>query len=160
MNRNCKVKDENIFLIEKNKIISDKKTVRNIFNKYFINVAENLATNMGTTTVKPGDYLTSPNASNFFVTPTDSNEVFDILNNLDPTKSCDIYGISPRYVTDARGFLSESLAELFNNSIEDHCFPNDQKFAKVLSTHKGKSKLNDMNYRPISVLPLFSKVLD
>ena len=115
---------------------------------------------MGTTTVEPGDYLTSPNTSNFFVTPTDSNEVLDILNNLDPTKSRDIYGISPRYVIDARGFLSESLAELFNKSIEDHCFPNDQKIAKVLPTHKGKSKLNHMNYRPISVLPIFSKVLE
>ncbi len=33
------------------------------------------------------------------------------------------------------------------------------KFAKVTSIHKSKSKLECGNYRPISILPIFSKIL-
>ncbi|MCP4484704.1 MAG: reverse transcriptase family protein, partial [Flavobacteriaceae bacterium] len=34
------------------------------------------------------------------------------------------------------------------------------KFAKVTPIHKGKSKLEIGNYRPISILPIFSKILE
>ena len=35
-----------------------------------------------------------------------------------------------------------------------------QKYAKVPPTHNGKPKMECSNYRPISFLPLFSKIIE
>ena len=56
---------------------------------------------------------------------------------------------------DSKCFLADSLSLLFNRSVEDHRFPDDLKYAKVLPTHKGKFKMECSNYRPISLLPLY-----
>ena len=61
---------------------------------------------------------------------------------------------------DSKHFLADTLSLLLNRSVEDHCFPDDLKYAKVLPTHKGKSKMEYSNYRPISLLPLFSKIIE
>ena len=72
----------------------------------------------------------------------------------------DIYNISPKMMHDAKYFLSDALCSLFNKSVTEHCFPDNLKYAKVLPIHEGKSKLECGNYRPISLLPLFSKILE
>ena len=69
----------------------------------------------------------------------------------------DFYSI---LITDSKFFLAGTLCKLFNKSIQDHCFPSDLKFAKVLPSHKGKSKMDCKNYRPVSVLPIFSKIME
>ena len=38
--------------------------------------------------------------------------------------------------------------------------PNDWKVAKVVALHKGCVKDNMTNYRPISILPVISKILE
>jgi hypothetical protein len=45
-----------------------------------------------------------------------------------------------------------------NLSINTGVFPDSLKVAKVTSIHKKNDPLNKSNYRPISVLPIFSKV--
>ena len=104
--------------------------------------------------------MKNPNINNFFTSPTSKEEVLDILKELDPTKAGDIYRISPKYAIDSRFFLSEVLCTLFNKSVEEHAFPDDLKLAEIAPIHKGKSKLDYTNYRPISILPIFSKVIE
>ena len=105
-------------------------------------------------------YLEDPNKNNFFITPTDPQEVLNLIKEIDPKKACDIYNISPKFITYSKFFLADTLCKLFNKSIQDHCFPSDLKFTKVLPSHKGKSKMDCKNYRPISVLPIFSKIIE
>ena len=96
--------------------------------------------------------MKNPNINNFFICPTSKEEVFDILKELDPTKAGDIYRISPKYAIDSRFLLSEFLCTLFNKSVEEHTFPDDLKLPEIAPIHKGKSKLDYTNYRPISIL--------
>jgi hypothetical protein len=49
---------------------------------------------------------------------------------------------------------------LINLSINTGVFPDSLKVAKVTSIHKKNDPLNKSNYRPISVLPIFSKVYE
>ena len=74
-------------------------------------------------------YLQDPNKNNFFITPTDPQEVLNLIKEIDPKKACDIYNISPKFITDSKFFLADTLCKLFNKSIQDHCFPSDLKFA-------------------------------
>ena len=55
--------------------------------------------------------------------------------------------------------LCGPLKYLFNLSIEKGFFPDDIKIAKVTSIYKADDKSDLSNYRPISVLSYFSKIL-
>ena len=55
--------------------------------------------------------------------------------------------------------ISFILAHIFNHSFETGKFPDKLKFGNIIPIHKGDSKLIG-NYRPISLLPLFSKILE
>ena len=56
--------------------------------------------------------------------------------------------------------LCEPLKYLFNLSIVKRIFPDDLKIAKVTPIYKADNSSNVSNYRPISLLPCFSKMLE
>ena len=56
--------------------------------------------------------------------------------------------------------VSETLSTLYNKSFSQQIFPDHMKHATVTPLHKGGSKLDMTNYRPISVLPICSKILE
>ena len=45
-------------------------------------------------------------------------------------------------------------------SVKEGCFPSAMKSAKIVPIHKGDSMLVAGNYRPISLLPIFSKIFE
>ena len=82
------------------------------------------------------------------------------INNLDAKKSGDIYGISPKFVKIAATRITLPLTIIFNKSIREGYFPEKLKTAKIIPLHKGGSALTISNYRPISLLPIFSKIFE
>ena len=58
------------------------------------------------------------------------------------------------------GEINEPLKHLFNLSLENGIFPEKMKIAKVMPLCKNGDSENITNYRPISVLLCFSKVLE
>ena len=56
--------------------------------------------------------------------------------------------------------LCETLKYLFNLSIVKRIFPDDLKIAKITTIYKADNSSNIRNYRPISVLLCFSKMLE
>ena len=44
-------------------------------------------------------------------------------------------------------------------SLIEGCFPNELKIAKIIPLYKNGEKSQFINYRPISLLPLFSELL-
>ena len=56
--------------------------------------------------------------------------------------------------------LSTILTIIFNESITEGIFPTALKVAKVVPIHKGESIFEVSNYRPISLLPIFAKILE
>ena len=58
------------------------------------------------------------------------------------------------------GELCEPLQYLINLSFEKGIFPNDLKIAKVTPIFKAGNNTELSNYRPISALPCFSKILE
>ena len=56
--------------------------------------------------------------------------------------------------------ICSSLTSIFNLSISSNSFPDSWKIAKVSPLFKEGSLFDRSNYRPISVLPIISKILE
>lgn len=56
--------------------------------------------------------------------------------------------------------ISRSLAQLFNKSLRTGKFPSKLKRARVTAIFKKGDKCEPGNYRPISILPVLSKLLE
>ena len=86
-------------------------------------------------------------------------ELFDAIQQLNPSKSSGFDGISPKYIRIAAIILAPVLETLFNACFECGFFPNTLKIAKVIPVFKTGDKTKLTNYRPIS-LSCFSKILE
>lgn len=56
--------------------------------------------------------------------------------------------------------LAPRISELVNDSFQCGIFPDDMKLAKIIPIYKGGNKLLITNYRPISILPTISKIME
>ena len=106
------------------------------------------------------DYLKNPTNNSFYLNPTTPNEIEQLIHKLDCSKSSDIFDISIKIVKLSLAYISPILSNIFNKSFLDGIFPQKLKYAFVLPLHKGGSKLLLTNYRPISILPILSKILE
>ena len=52
------------------------------------------------------------------------------------------------------------LSIIFNKSLQEGIFPDSMKIAKVIPLYKSLDNSSMTNYRPISLLPVISKVLE
>ena len=98
----------------------------------------------------------------FLIKEADLDEVYKILKNLDVKKPTDIFGIPLKLVTMAANTLKSNnqIPILFNLSITQEIFPDKFKTGQINPVHKFESKMLYSNYRPMSILPLFSKVFE
>ena len=68
--------------------------------------------------------------------------------------------ISPRIIKQTYKCFLEPLVHISNISILHGVFPNELKIANVIPLYKGGESKLLVNYRPVSVLPVFSKLLE
>ena len=158
--RKSKAKISDIFLNSNGKLFTDQKTVSKMFNNYFINVADKLATTIPKPNTKFQDYLKNPNEHTIYLKETTPAEVDKLICGLDQNKAPDLYGISTKIVKMGGFVMAEIISYLFNMSIKHGKFPNFLQNAKVVPCHKDDSRLEMSNYRPISLLPTISKIFE
>ena len=61
---------------------------------------------------------------------------------------------------DAAEYISGPLSHIINLSLRSGLVPNEWKHARVLPVYKSGSTSSMDNYRPISILPAVSKILE
>ena len=94
------------------------------------------------------------------MSPVTSNEVNSLLENLDISKASDPYNFPVKMIKNISNIISSPLHTIFNQSLQSETYPDKLKYAKVSPIHKGGPKDILGNYIPISVLPIFSKILE
>ena len=75
-------------------------------------------------------------------------------------KSSEVDNISSHFLTLALPYIEDSLAFLFKTYIETSQFPDLWKVARIIPIFKEGDKTEKSNYRPISVLPVISKLFE
>ena len=71
-----------------------------------------------------------------------------------------IGNLGGRFLRDGAKVLAKSITVIFNLLVEKSVFPDECKIAKLKPLYKKGSKLEPKNYRPISLLPIVSKMFE
>ena len=108
----------------------------------------------------PIDYLSNRTYSSLFLTPVTSIEVNDLINILNPSKSVGPNSIPIKLLKIIGVCVSLLLTLLVNQSFQSGIFPDKLKIAKVISLFKKGNPEFPSNYRPISLLSIFSKIFE
>jgi len=163
-----KNKSNSNICLEKDKNISfDSKTNCEIFKNFFGNLAKELLNKLPTPTNRFGtdsintyyNHLNIRN-KNFSFKFTTEQIVLKLLQDIEPSKSAGIDNINGKFLKDGSYLLANPIKKLFNLSIKLSEFPELCKIAKVKPLYKKGNKLKTENYRPISLLPLISKIFE
>ena len=163
-------KSSNIKLMDdQNNLISDPTKIANIFNNHFSTVGTKVDSKIPHVPGSYKTYLTKKDINNkpflnpsysFFLSPTVPPEVAKIIDSLDLKKSTGPMSLPPFILKTYKDFFSFWLCQLVNLSFEVGIFPDMLKCARITPIHKKESKLNYLNYRPISLLSVFSKIFE
>ena len=105
------------------------------------------------------DYITQTETS-FFLNETNDSVVYEWIQSLPVNKATGLDEISCRLLKEAAQIVTPSLTFIINLSFKCGIFPIEWKAAKVLPVYKEGAQSNPDNYRPISVLPVISKIIE
>lgn len=149
-------------------IISDKRNNKtepkkhkispNRFNNYFINISNKLVGK-----IKPNGEVTNiviDPVLKFEFSPTSFNTVRDILKSLKNSNTKDVYGLSTNVLKGVSNIIINPITKLINLCIKNNIFPNKLKEALVIPIFKKGDPEDPNNYRPISLLPIISKIFE
>ena len=141
--------------------ISDPKTIADLFNDYFINIGPKIDSKINKAKKYYKDYLSGVKIKEtFFLSPVTSQEVFNIILSFDLNKSLGPNSIPIYILKISNLFFSHKLSDIANLCFETGVFPDLCKVAKVIPIYKKENPLLCENYRPISLLPIFSKIFE
>uniref|UniRef100_A0A1B6M0X3 Reverse transcriptase domain-containing protein n=2 Tax=Graphocephala atropunctata TaxID=36148 RepID=A0A1B6M0X3_9HEMI len=140
---------------------TDPLKIANHLNQYFTTIADQtLNTQPRTTLINLHEPLTMINHTLEHFPLTNEQEILTIINNLKPKTSTGLDDISARMLKHCKEALTPPLVKITNLSLSQGHVPSALKQAKVYPKHKGGTHKADSNYRPISLIPTFSKIIE
>ena len=98
--------------------------------------------------------------SNFGIPYMSVEEVEKALSNLNTKKATGMDDIPAGFLKTTSSVLAGPLCEIINHSFSEGKFPTEWKCAKIIALYKGGKRSVCDNYRPISVLPVLSKIME
>ena len=140
----------------------NKKDVSNAMNNFFCTIGRDLADKiqLAANPLLSGEYVVNKDKTKFNFKTIELKDVRDALAKVKTTKSFGVDNISSYFLKLALPYIENSLAFLFNTSIETSQFPDSWKVARITPIFKEGDKTEKFNYRPISVLPVISKLFE
>ncbi|KAF2358585.1 Reverse transcriptase domain [Trinorchestia longiramus] len=150
---------------EEKKLKNPLETATN-FNTFFSEVGAKVFDEVSKfTTHKPVDVGLNPaqllNTTNTWKpNPVRLQKIRRILYSLKNTKAVKHDNISLQYIKDSFNFTTPLLHLIINTSIATNKFPDQWKLSVIKPLHKAGDINTASNYRPISLLPVLSKILE
>ena len=146
--------------LENGTFTENSKEIANVLNTYFVNVGPKLAEKLPQSRKSFESYLANSPVGSFHINPTNSDEVLRIINDFSSSNCEDPHKITPKlYKLGARA-LSKLLPKMINECFIKGYFPDCLKLAKVIPIFKEGNKELCINWRPISITPCTSKLIE
>ena len=140
--------------LENGLFVTDFAEKTQIFNDYFL---------LQGTTIDTGNEIpqetpvTTTLISDFVIS---DEKILNIIRLLNPNKAHGWDEISVMMIKLSDDALVLPLKTVFTNCLRSGLFPEIWKYANVVPVHKKNEKNAKGNYRPISLLPIFGKILE
>ena len=142
------------------RVLDNPNLIADQFNKYYGQVATSLDSSLGPCAKDPMSFMNYVTVSDvMFFRIVTQDEVFHLVSALKDTSS-GIDNISVKLVKAIIPCILPHLTHLVNLCLTKNIFPNIFKTAVITPIFKAGSRNQFSNYRPISVLPIFSKILE
>lgn len=134
----------------------------NSINNYFANIGKTLADAMVSSSSPQQTHIITQNmqSSSFVLVDTDYREVYSILTQLKTDSAPGYDNIPTKFLKLGAEFVVPVIAHLANLCFKHGKFPPSLKQAIVTPVYKSGSRDEPSNYRPISVLPAISKIVE
>ena len=143
------------------------RTIANIFKKHFANLASDLVKKLPDHTRKFGipSVRECSKGINFRekklqFEKVSSVSILKILKEFKTNKATGVDNLAGRFLKDGSNELCIPTANICNVSIKLASFPDKCKVAKIKPLYRKGLKTGPKNFRPISLLPLISKIID
>ena len=150
-----------------NDIVTDSISIANGLNSYFTSVSQKYLpepkTGLDSDSVEAIRQFVDSKVQNhtqFSIPPVNTEFVRKQLESMSNSKATGLDGFSIQILKLSAPAIIASITKICNLSIETGIFPDKWKEARVTPLYKGGEKDQCSNYRPISVLPVLSKILE
>ena len=146
-------------LVYKGKDFVQKQDIAEQMNNHFCSLGSKLASGIPDTASQPEDFLGRTDL-NFCFRPVNVGYILNLISNLKPSVSCGLDNISSRLLKLCSPYILDSICDIINDVLDTGIFPDDWKKAKGHLIFKSNERNIPSNYRPISILPAISKIIE
>ena len=140
-------------------MITDPEAIADGFNNYFVNIGPTLASKIPNSNLSHRRFLPENLNFSLFLEPANEMEIKNIIGLLNegaPGQD----DISSKNIKRIKDSISYPLTNIVNLSFEQGVFPKELKIAVIKPLYKAKDPSFFNNYRPISLLSVFSKIIE
>ena len=139
--------------------INDGQSIADKFNEYYVNVGPSLASKISEGDISFRSYLpeVAITLGENSLTKDEFDEAFKALKSNNSPGSD---GLHVNFIKAVYSLIKQPRMKIFDSSLSLGIFTNSMKIAKVTPVFRAAKKELVSNYRPISVLPCFSKILE
>ena len=146
--------------ISNGKILSGSYEIAEGFNNFFAEIGPKLAKNIPKSKKHFSEYLSDPCAENFVFANINHEIVNEALGKLKNKNSCGPDNISTNLLKAISSTIMAPLSHILNLSFKTGYIPSCMKTAVIKPIFKKGKPDEFTNYRPISLLSSFSKLLE
>ena len=134
--------------------------IANRLCEYFTNIGPNLAKSIPASDKSHRSFLNGGFINSFFLQSASEQEVTEICNSFRSGTAPGYDSISMNVVKESFNLICAPLTYIINLSLNSGVVPQEMKIAQVIPLFKSGDKSLFTNYKPVSVLPVFSKFLE
>ena len=174
---------QNISLVENENIVTDDKEIAEIFNQFFKKAVSSLGINENKALLTDSSHCKDPVQkalkkfenhpsiieikkniqvnSIFSFSEISKEDVMTEISELDSKKSGTFMNIPVKVLKDTKEDIADTLVEIWKEEIlEKRNFAAELKRADITPLHKKLEHIFKGNYRPVSLLPIVSKIFE
>lgn len=158
-----KPRDNNIVLKVDDKLIQSSEEVAEVFESFFTNIPVTTTEKLDSSPDRAETFLkenVDECTNKFNFRHINSDTIIKTFKSLNLKKTKDLWGLSVKLVSSIIDILAPYLSYIFNECVDEGVFPDLMKYSKVIPLFKAGSKEDPSNFRPVSVLPVLSKIFE
>ena len=149
-------------------LFDNSESTADDFNKYFASVGETVYKEVMQTAAQSPTLphlniehsISKRHTKHWSPEPTTAESIISVIYSLKNTKSTGADNITLHHIKDSLRITLPFILNIINTSIVTNSFPSQWKHAEISLIHKSGDLSKPSNFRPISLLPILSKILE